>query len=210
MELAKMTSKGQLTVPVSIRKKLGIGAGDQLLFYEREGQIILAPVTPASLAAAQAAAAQQHVYSLEEIREIAVPIAQRHQLKRLTLFGSYARGEATAQSDLDFRADVPADFGMFRLSALQGDLEDAFHKKVDLITEGMLSDPLSGKLARNIEEDEVVLYGVGKLGTTGWESPAAYFPLLRRRYGCGEADRKRSPLYGQPIPGTISLLHWIK
>ena len=54
MELAKMTSKGQLTVPVSIRKKLGIGAGDQLLFYEREGQIILAPVTPASLAAAQA------------------------------------------------------------------------------------------------------------------------------------------------------------
>ena len=120
MELAKMTSKGQLTVPVSIRKKLGIGAGDQLLFYEREGQIILAPVTPA------------------------------------------ARGEATAQSDLDFRADVPADFGMFRLSALQGDLEDAFHKKVDLITEGMLSDPLSGKLARNIEEDEVVLYGVGK------------------------------------------------
>lgn len=46
MELAKMTSKGQLTVPVSIRKKLGIGAGDQLLFYEREGQIILAPVTP--------------------------------------------------------------------------------------------------------------------------------------------------------------------
>ena len=162
MELAKMTSKGQLTVPVSIRKKLGIGAGDQLLVYEREGQIILAPVTPASLAAAQAAAAQQHVYSLEEIREIAVPIAQRHQLKRLTLFGSYARGEATAQSDLDFRADVPADFGMFRLSALQGDLEDAFHKKVDLITEGMLSDPLSGKLARNIEEDEVVLYGVGK------------------------------------------------
>ena len=157
MELAKMTSKGQLTVPVSIRKKLGIGARDQLLFYEREGQIILVPVTPASLAAAQ-----QHVYSLEEIREIAVPIAQRHQLKRLTLFGSYARGEATAQSDLDFRADVPADFGMFRLSALQGDLEDAFHKKVDLITEGMLSDPLSGKLARNIEEDEVVLYGVGK------------------------------------------------
>ena len=130
MELAKMTSKGQLTVPVSIRKELGIGAGDQLLFYEREGQIILVPVTPASLAASQ-----QHVYSLEEIREIAVPIAQRHQLKRLTLFVSYARGEATAQSDLDFRSDVPADFGLFRLSALQGDLEDAFHKKVDLITE---------------------------------------------------------------------------
>lgn len=55
MELARMTSKGQLTVPVSIRKKLGIGTGDQLLFYERDGQVIIAPVTPASLADAQAA-----------------------------------------------------------------------------------------------------------------------------------------------------------
>ena len=74
MELAKMTSKGQLTVPVSIRKKLGIGAGDQLLFYEREGQIILAPVTPASLAAAQAAAALRFL----------VPMPGRRQPRRVT------------------------------------------------------------------------------------------------------------------------------
>lgn len=160
MELAKMTSKGQLTVPASIRKKLGIGTGDQLLFYERDGQIVLASVTPASLADAQAAAARQHIYTLNEIRSIAVPIAERHQLKRLTLFGSYARGEATEQSDLDFHADVPEDFGMFRLGALQSDLEEAFHKKVDLITAGMLDDPLSGKLAQNIEEDEVILYDI--------------------------------------------------
>ena len=51
---------------------------------------------------------------------------------------------------------------MFRLGALQSDLEEAFHKKVDLITSGMLDDPLSGKLAQNIEEDDVILYGVGK------------------------------------------------
>lgn len=78
------------------------------------------------------------------------------------MFGSYARGEATEQSDLDFCADVPEDFGMFRLGALQSDLEEAFHKKVDLITSGMLDDPLSGRLAQNLSEDEVILYGVGK------------------------------------------------
>ena len=100
MELARMTSKGQLTVPASIRKKLGIGTGDQLLFYERDGQIVLAPVTPASLADAQAAAARQHIYTLDEIRAIAVPIADRHQFKRLTLFGSYARSEATEKAIL--------------------------------------------------------------------------------------------------------------
>ena len=40
MELARMTSKGQLTIPVSIRRKLGVDTGDQLLFYEKNGQIV--------------------------------------------------------------------------------------------------------------------------------------------------------------------------
>lgn len=162
MELARMTSKGQLTLPVSIRKKLGISTGDQLLFYERDGQVIIAPVTPSSLAEAQAAAARQHVYTLDEIREIAVPIAKRHQLRQLSLFGSYARGEATAQSDLDFRADVPDGFGMFQMSALQDDLENAFHKQIDVVTPGMLDDSLSTDLARNMLEDEVILYGLSE------------------------------------------------
>lgn len=35
-------------------------------------------------------------------------------------------------------------------------------KKIDLVTEGMLRDPLSADLAENIQEDEVILYGVGK------------------------------------------------
>ena len=42
---------------------------------------------------------------------------------------------------------------MFRLGALQSDLEEAFRKKVDLITSGMLNDPLSEKLAQNTAED---------------------------------------------------------
>ena len=137
MELARMTSKGQLTVPASIRKKLGISTGDQLLFYERDGQIVLAPVTPASLADAQAAAARQHIYTLDEIRAIAVPIAERHQLKRLALFGSYARGEANEQSDLDFRADIPSDFGMFRLGALQSDLEEALKDRTETLVSAL-------------------------------------------------------------------------
>ena len=157
-----MTGKGQLTLPVSIRKKLGISTGDQLLFYERDGQVIIAPVTPSSLAEAQAAAARQHVYTLDEIREIAVTIAKRHQLRQLSLFGSYARGEATAQSDLDFRADVPDGFGMFQMSALQDDLENAFHKQIDVVTPGMLDDSLSTDLARNMLEDEVILYGLSE------------------------------------------------
>ena len=44
MELAKVTTKGQVTIPVAIRKKLGIKEGDKLLFVDRpDGVVILNP-----------------------------------------------------------------------------------------------------------------------------------------------------------------------
>ena len=39
MELAKVTSKGQVTIPIEIRKKLGINNGDKILFVEESGRI---------------------------------------------------------------------------------------------------------------------------------------------------------------------------
>ena len=42
MELAKVTSKGQITIPKEIRKKLGIKEGSKVLFLEEAGRIYLA------------------------------------------------------------------------------------------------------------------------------------------------------------------------
>ena len=41
MELAKVTSKGQVTIPIEIRKKLGIKNGDKTLFVEEAGKIYM-------------------------------------------------------------------------------------------------------------------------------------------------------------------------
>ncbi len=41
MELAKITSKGQITVPIDIRRKLGVKEGDKILFVEEQGRIII-------------------------------------------------------------------------------------------------------------------------------------------------------------------------
>lgn len=41
MELAKVTSKGQVTIPIDIRKKLGIKNGDKILFIEESGRIYM-------------------------------------------------------------------------------------------------------------------------------------------------------------------------
>lgn len=41
MELAKVTSKGQITIPVEIRRKLGIKDGDKVLFMEDGSRIYM-------------------------------------------------------------------------------------------------------------------------------------------------------------------------
>ena len=42
LETAKVTSKGQLTVPAAVRSLMGIGSGDTVLFMEDHGRVILA------------------------------------------------------------------------------------------------------------------------------------------------------------------------
>ncbi|MGN0483746.1 MAG: AbrB/MazE/SpoVT family DNA-binding domain-containing protein [Lachnospiraceae bacterium] len=41
MELAKVTSKGQITIPIEIRRKLGIKNGDKVLFMEESGRVYM-------------------------------------------------------------------------------------------------------------------------------------------------------------------------
>jgi len=42
MEVAKITSRGQITLPIDIRKRLGVRDGDKVVFIENQGQILIA------------------------------------------------------------------------------------------------------------------------------------------------------------------------
>jgi antitoxin PrlF len=42
-QLATLTSKGQITIPQDIRKRLGLKQGDQISFEIQDGKTILAP-----------------------------------------------------------------------------------------------------------------------------------------------------------------------
>lgn len=94
------------------------------------------------------------VYTIEEIKAKAIPIAKKYGVKRLSLFGSYARGEADAQSDLDFLFDGKKLSGLFGYFSLVQDLEDEFGCHVDLVSDG-ISDK---KFLADIKNDEVLLY----------------------------------------------------
>lgn len=94
------------------------------------------------------------IYSLAEIKAIAAPIAKRHGVAALYLFGSYARGEATAESDLDFRIEKGQIRTLIQLGGLLNDLEEGFQKNADVLTTQMLSEDF----LRDIQPEEVLIY----------------------------------------------------
>lgn len=94
------------------------------------------------------------IYSIEEIQSCISPIAKRYGVQHVYLFGSYARGCATENSDVDLRIDKGALRGLFALSGLRLDICDALSKDVDLLTINSLDDSFRSR----IQGDEVLIY----------------------------------------------------
>ena len=92
--------------------------------------------------------------TVDQIKAIAVPIAQRYGARRLSLFGSYARGEETPQSDVDLFLDGGKIRSLLQYYSFVNELEDAFGRHVDVVMDGS-SDK---ELLRAIARDEVMLY----------------------------------------------------
>lgn len=92
-------------------------------------------------------------YSVEEIKAIVSALARQYGADRIYLFGSYARGDANADSDIDLRIDKGSIRGL-QLGGLAADLEDALGMPVDLVPTGSLDT----KFLKSISEDEVLLY----------------------------------------------------
>jgi len=53
MELAKITMRGQITIPVRIRKRLGVRDGDKVIFVEENGRVIIENASMIALRNAQ-------------------------------------------------------------------------------------------------------------------------------------------------------------
>jgi predicted nucleotidyltransferase len=76
------------------------------------------------------------IYTISEIKRRIAPVIEKYHIPAMYLFGSYARGEATEESDIDLLVDTAGTelTSLLRLGALYCDLEEAFHKRIDLIT----------------------------------------------------------------------------
>lgn len=89
------------------------------------------------------------------IKKKAVPILKRHAVKRASIFGSFARGTAKANSDIDFLIEYRGkNKSLFDLVDLKEDLEKSFDRKVDVITYNSIYWRLRDKI---LEEQIVIL-----------------------------------------------------
>lgn len=94
------------------------------------------------------------IYTIEEIKNTAIPIVEEYGVLRLSIFGSYARGEANDDSDLDFLIDKGELRGLIQYCSLVQKLEEAFNCHVDLITMGVSDQDF----LKRIQNEELVIY----------------------------------------------------
>ena len=95
------------------------------------------------------------IYSVDEIKERFEKVAKKYEIDEAYLFGSYARGDATKKSDVDFyiRAD---NLKGWDLGGIWVDTQKAMNKKIDLITtEAIMEKDFEQEMKKNL----VKIYG---------------------------------------------------
>ena len=94
------------------------------------------------------------IYTLDEIKQKAIPIAIEYGVNSMSLFGSYARGEATENSDIDFLIDRGNIKGLLDYMGFVQDLEDIFHCHVDVVSTGIKDK----SFLNSIKREGVLIY----------------------------------------------------
>ncbi len=116
----------------------------------REGSL---PFVPSLVACEQ----KSDVLDREAIIDAVVAFAEKRKgIKSVMLFGSYARGEATPQSDIDLRVvvDDQEQTGLISISSFADEIREATGRDVDVVTASDLRDDM----AEAIEREGVKIY----------------------------------------------------
>lgn len=75
MNLAKISANGQITVPVEIRRLLGLKSGDKILFFQKQdGEVVISNASTQAIRKAQAAfagaAETMEITSEDDVQEL--------------------------------------------------------------------------------------------------------------------------------------------
>ncbi len=97
-------------------------------------------------------------YSIEELSRIVGPIAARHKIVHVWLFGSHARGNHGPDSDYDFCILIPYGTSISDVGAFIEETGDALGADVDIAYEDYVSD----RFRRDVRGDMSLIYDATK------------------------------------------------
>ena len=92
---------------------------------------------------------------IEQIQQQIIPVLKSHGVARSAIFGSFARGEETVESDVDLLIEFKGKKNLLDLVDLKMALKEALHKEVDLVTYRSISPLLKEK----INKEAIQIYG---------------------------------------------------
>jgi predicted nucleotidyltransferase len=94
------------------------------------------------------------VLTREQIQKVITAYFTEKPVKKVWLFGSYARGDADDKSDLDVLIQIEGNKVGLRYLAWHEEIEKLVHKKVQVVSSGAVSE----YIRPFIEADKVLLY----------------------------------------------------
>ncbi len=71
---------------------------------------------------------------INKLKKKIIDILKKRDVRHAGLFGSYARGEVTSDSDIDLLIEFKGDKSLFDLVGLKIELEESLGQKVDIVT----------------------------------------------------------------------------
>ena len=74
------------------------------------------------------------MYTINSIKSLILPIGKMYGIKRIYLFGSYAKGVANEYSDIDLLIEKGKPMSLLELSCFRQDVEDSLKIPVDVVT----------------------------------------------------------------------------
>ena len=104
------------------------------------------------------------VYTIDELKQRIGPVAEKYALRAVYLFGSYARNEATEQSDVDILIDRSGSTvrSMLDMGGLYNDLRESVGKEIDLVTLQTLEQASTRRrtplFVQNLQTEMVKIY----------------------------------------------------
>lgn len=91
------------------------------------------------------------MYLSESDKQTIVEICKRNDISYCAVFGSFARGEATDDSDVDLLVKFSKPIG-WRFFGIADELEKALGKEVDLATDNMIGKYIRENVMRDLQK----------------------------------------------------------